>query len=101
MNGSATEVWCQGHRIARPQSEPKPNPWPGDPNTYECPWGCNGTGDLPWFSHIADGVCFGCHGQGWIRGRGDRTYRSQPPQPRAINEPRPRWRRRGNQIVAI
>ena len=83
------------------EREMRPNPWPGNPNAYPCPWGCNGTGSMPWFSHIADGVCFSCHGEGWILGRGDRTYRSQPPQPRAINEPRPRWRRRGNQIVAI
>ena len=23
---------------------PNPSPWPGNPNAYECPWGCNGTG---------------------------------------------------------
>ena len=42
--------------------DPLPSPWPGNPNAYACPWGCNGTGSLPWFSHIANGVCFACHG---------------------------------------
>jgi hypothetical protein len=74
--------------------EPKPNPWPGNPYAYECPWGCNGTGSMPWFSHIAGGVCFSCRGEGWILGRGHQQIRERP-----INEPRRRWRRQGNRIV--
>ena len=63
------------------------NPWPGNPNAYECPMGCNGTGVLPWFSHIQNGVCFSCHGSGWILGRG--------PRPRK----RKQWRKQGDRIV--
>lgn len=73
--------------------DPNPNPWPGDPRAYQCPWGCNGTGTLPWFSHIADGVCFGCHGVGWIRGRGQ----AQPAQPRK----RRHWRKEGARLVEV
>ena len=72
---------------------PNPSPWPGNPNAYECPWGCNGTGTMPWFSHIANGVCFGCHGQGWILGRGH----AAPSQPRK----RRQWRRVGSQLVEV
>ncbi len=68
--------------------DPLPNPWPGNPSAYECPWGCNGTGSMPWFAHIADGVCFGCHGNGWIRGRGQR----QPTKRR-------QWQKVGGRIV--
>lgn len=49
--------------------------------------GCNGTGVLPWFSHIQNGVCFSCHGSGWILGRG--------PRPRK----RKQWRKQGDRIV--
>lgn len=73
--------------------DPNPNPWPGDPRAYQCPWGCNGTGSLPWFSHIADGVCFACHGVGWIRGRGH-TSPAQPRKPR-------RWRKEGRRLVEV
>jgi hypothetical protein len=73
--------------------DPNPNPWPGDPRAYECPWGCNGTGTLPWFSHIADGVCFGCHGVGWIRGRGH-TPLAQPRKRR-------HWRKEGARLVEV
>ena len=68
---------------------PLSNPWPGNANAYQCPWGCNGTGSMPWFAHIEGGICFGCRGQGWILGRG-------PQQPRPQ---RPQWRREGNRIV--
>ena len=72
---------------------PNPSPWPDNPNAYECPWGCNGTGTMPWFSHIANGVCFGCHGQGWILGRGH----AAPTQTRK----RRQWRRVGSQLVEV
>jgi hypothetical protein len=72
---------------------PNPNPWPGNPKAYECPWGCNGTGSMPWFSHIADGVCFGCHGVGWILGRGP----AGPAQPRK----RRHWRKEGTRLVEV
>lgn len=72
--------------------QPLPNPWPGNPNAYCCPWGCNGTGSLPWFNHIANGVCFACHGQGWILGRG---HQQQPPRKRR------QWRKQGAQIVEV
>jgi len=74
--------------------DPLPNPWPGNPNAYACPWGCNGTGNLPWFSHIANGVCFACHGQGWILGRGHQQPRQQPRKRR-------QWRKQGRQIVEV
>ena len=72
-----------------------PNPWPGNPSAYECPWGCNGTGTKPEFAHIAGGVCFGCHGTGWILGRGA----SQP----TTTQPRQRkqWRKVGGQLVEM
>lgn len=90
------DTYCRGHRITRPQCKPKSNPWPGNPLAYECPWGCNGTGDLPWFSHIADGLCFGCQGKGWILGRGH-----QPTKEKPTGEPRRRWQKQGNRIVRI
>lgn len=75
-----------------------PNPWPGNPNAYECPWGCNGTGERPEFRHIAGGVCFACKGQGWILGRGSRPpQQRQQPAPQAPG-PR-RWRKDGGRIV--
>ena len=74
--------------------EPLPNPWPGNPNAYECPWGCNGTGTLPWFSHIHGGVCFACHGNGWILGR---RRRPAPAKPRK----RRQWRRVGSRLVEV
>jgi hypothetical protein len=69
--------------------DPLSNPWPGNPNAYQCPWGCNGTGTMPWFAHVQGGVCFNCHGQGWILGRGQQQPRRQ----------RPQWRREGKRIV--
>ena len=72
---------------------PLPNPWPGNPNAYECPWGCNGTGSMPWFAHVQGGVCFGCHGRGWLLGRGP----AAPAQPRQ----RRQWRRVGSQLVEV
>jgi hypothetical protein len=72
---------------------PLPNPWPGNPNAYECPWGCNGTGTMPWFAHIQGGVCFHCHGQGWILGRGP----AAPAQPRQ----RRQWRKVGGRLVEV
>lgn len=74
-----------------------PNPWPGNPNAYECPWGCNGTGYMPWFSHIAGGVCFACHGQGWILGRGQRVQAKR--QPATTTRAPRRWRKEGGRIV--
>lgn len=91
-----TVTYCQGHPITRPQTAKKANPWPGNPNAYECPWGCNGTGDLPWFNHIQGGVCFNCRGEGWILGRGHQQTRERP-----INEPRRRWQRQGDRVVQI
>jgi hypothetical protein len=73
--------------------EPRPNPWPGNPNAYECPWGCNGTGSMPWFSHIQGGVCFHCRGEGWILGRGSR------PAPVKRSTSGRRWRKEGGRIV--
>jgi hypothetical protein len=81
-------------QAAMANRKPKPNPWPGNPNAYPCPWGCNGTGSMPWFSHIADGACFSCRGEGWILGRAHQQIRERP-----ANEPRRRWRREGNRIV--
>lgn len=73
--------------------EPLPNPWPDNPNAYECPWGCNGTGSLPWFAHVAGGVCFACHGRGWQLGRG----------PATTVKPRKRrqWQRVGSRLVEV
>ena len=88
------EVYCQGHKITRPQRAPQANPWPGNPNAYPCPWGCNGTGDLPWFAHVAGGECFGCHGAGWILGKGSRQ-----PTPKPTPKPGRRWRRDGGRII--
>jgi len=96
---AATDPIWQRHAADRPDwwRPLAPNPWPGNPNVYECPWGCNGTGNMPWFSHIANGVCFGCHGNGWILGRGlsaipRKTSRQAPRQAR-------QWRREGGRIV--
>ena len=85
--------------------EPLPNPWPGNPNAYPCPWGCNGTGTMPWFSHVQNGVCFACHGNGWILGRGSRpavseTNRGRRPAP-AKPRKRRQWRRVGSRLVEI
>lgn len=74
-----------------------PNPWPGHPNAYPCPWGCNATGKKPEFSHIQNGVCFGCKGLGWNLGK----FSARPSQPRpqeAAPQPR-RWRKEGRRIV--
>ena len=68
-----------------------PNPWPGSRRAYPCPFGCNGTGHLPHFSHIAEGVCFGCKGRGWLYGRNPISEQT-PQQAR-------RWRREGRRIV--
>lgn len=76
--------------------QPLPNPWPGNPNAYECPWGCNGTGSLPWFAHVAGGVCFACHGKGWQLGRGNRGPIKRTPQQTPTGR---RWRREGGRIV--
>lgn len=70
----------------------RPNPWPGNPNAYPCPWGCNGTGSMPWFSHVQGGVCFSCKGAGWILGRGHRPA----PVKRTSGQ---RWRKEGGRIV--
>ena len=75
--------------------DPKPNPWPGNPNAYECPWGCNGTGTMPWFAHIQGGICFSCKGDGWILGRGNRAPAPAPPRRRR------QWQRVGAQLVEI
>jgi hypothetical protein len=72
---------------------PLSNPWPGNPNAYQCPWGCNGTGSMPWFAHIQGGVCFHCHGRGWLLGRGP----AAPAKPRQVRQ----WRRVGNQLVEV
>ena len=68
-----------------------PNPWPGSRRAYPCPWGCNGTGHLPHFQHIADGACFGCKGRGWLYGRNEASEQA-PQQPR-------RWRLEGRRII--
>ena len=75
-----------------------PSPWPGNPNAYPCPWGCNGTGSQPWFSHIAGGVCFGCKGNGWILGRGLTGTPCRAAAATASGSPR-RWRKQGGRIV--
>jgi hypothetical protein len=52
---------------------------------------------MPWFSHIQGGVCFSCHGEGWILGRGNRpapVKRSTTSTTRGR-----RWRREGGRIV--
>jgi hypothetical protein len=67
------------------------NPWPGSRRAYPCLFGCNGTGHLPHFQHIANGVCFGCKGRGWLYGRNEIS--KQAPQP-----PR-RWRLEGRRII--
>jgi hypothetical protein len=78
----------------------RPNPWPGNPNAYPCPWGCNGTGSMPWFAHVEGGVCFACRGNGWILGRGlaGIPRRSGSPIAAATGSPR-RWRKEGGRIV--
>jgi len=68
-----------------------PNPWPGSRRAYPCPFGCNGTGHLPHFQHIADGACFGCKGHGWLYGR-------NPISEQAPRQPR-RWRLEGRRII--
>ena len=30
-------------------------------------WQCEGTGMVPWFKHVAEGVCFPCNGTGKVR----------------------------------
>ena len=72
----------------------KPNPWPNNLNAYECPWGCNGTGSLPWFAHIQGGICFSCKGDGWILGRG---HAAPAPAPKR----RRQWRKVGSQIMEV
>jgi len=74
-----------------------PNPWPGSRRAYPCPFGCNGTGHLPHFRHIAGGVCFGCKGHGWLYGRNE-AGTAAAPQQQAPQQPR-RWRRDGRRIV--
>ena len=74
--------------------DPKPNPWPNNPNAYECPWGCNGTGFMPWFAHIQGGICFSCKGDGWILGRG---HVAPAPAPRR----RRQWRKVGSQLMEV
>jgi hypothetical protein len=73
-----------------------PNPWPGNGNAYPCPWGCNGTGHKPEFSHIQGGACFGCHGTGWILGRG---HRSAPIK--RGNSSRRKWRKEAGRLVPV
>jgi hypothetical protein len=73
-----------------------PNPWPGDTNAYPCPWGCNGTGRKPEFAHIQGGACFGCHGTGWILGRG---LRSAPIK--RGNSSRRKWRKEAGRLVPV
>jgi len=68
-----------------------PNPWPGSRRAYPCPFGCNGTGHLPHFQHVADGACFGCKGRGWLYGRNEASEE-------ALQQPR-RWRKDGGRIV--
>lgn len=77
----------------------RPNPWPGNPNAYECPWGCNGTGTMPWFAHVQGGVCFSCKGEGWILGRGSKAPR---PVRAEASAPRParKWKRVGNRLIS-
>jgi hypothetical protein len=72
-----------------------PNPWPGSRRAYPCPWGCNGTGHLPHFQHIANGACFGCKGRGWLYGRLE-VEAAAPAQQQ--QQPR-RWRRDGCRII--
>jgi len=76
--------------------DPNPNPWPGNANAYECPWGCNGTGSMPWFSHIQGGVCFSCRGEGWILGRGHAQPRRRPA---AAAAPGSRWQLIDGRII--
>lgn len=71
-----------------------PNPWPGSRHAYPCPFGCNGTGHLPWFQHVADGVCFGCKGRGWLYGRNEANAAAAALPPQSS-----RWRREGRRIV--
>lgn len=63
---------------------PLPCPWPGAEKVGKATvcWHCHGTGELPHFRHISDGVCFACKGMGWqynpngVRGRGPkRTWK--------------------------
>jgi len=53
--------------MSRSIDNPLPCPWPGaeqQGKAYLC-WHCHGTGELPHFRHIQDGVCFACKGRGW------------------------------------
>ena len=75
------------------ERQPKQNPWPGNPNAYQCPWGCNGTGYMPWFAHVQGGICFSCKGDGWILGRGHQPIK------RSRQQCGRRWRRDGGRIV--
>ena len=77
--------------MTRSIDNPLPCPWPGaDRKGKACLcWHCHGTGELPHFRHIQDGVCFACKGRGWLyspnasRGRG----------------PRKTWRKEGDRMV--
>ena len=72
---------------------PLPCPWPGadQKGTAFICWHCQGTGELPHFRHIADGVCFTCKGRGWqyspnaAKGRG----------------PRKAWKKIDGKLVAV
>ena len=47
---------------------PLPCPWPGaerEGKACLCP-NCQGVGELSWFRHIDDGVCYWCKGRGWL-----------------------------------
>jgi hypothetical protein len=82
------------------------NPWPGSRRAYPCPWGCNGTGKLLQFRHIANGVCFGCKGRGWLYGLNEVSgveaaiRHRQAPAP-TERQPLRHWRRIGGRIEQV
>jgi len=96
MTTTTTDPVWQLHAEDRPTwwRSLAPNPWPSSRRAYPCPFGCNGTGHLPHFRHIADGVCFGCKGLGWLYGRNEVEAAAAAPPDQAR-----RWRREGRRII--
>jgi len=75
---------------------PLPCPWPGadkQGKAFIC-WHCQGTGELPHFRHIADGVCFACKGRGW-------QYSPNAAKASKPYSQRKTWRKVNGQLISV